>query len=132
LFPIRITSSGWNPTPVIDCVVPLPLYVPAFMAWLFVLNATQWYVRPLRFTRLSSPTVKPLASSDWMLFATNAVSDPIGLDTSPAMLELRATPSVAFVSLTITKSGWKPTVIARWRSSRRTRPRPSQPRARGA
>jgi hypothetical protein len=47
------------------------------------------------------------------LSAWSAVSRPIGFERSPDMLDDRAMPSLLPVSFTITKSGWKPTVIAR-------------------
>jgi hypothetical protein len=65
------------------------------------------------FTRLLPPTTKPVAVNDWMLSAWSAVSEPIGFERSPTMLDVRDTPSRPASSLTITKSGWKPTAIGR-------------------
>ena len=60
-----------------------------------VRNATHEYVVPFAFTVFCVPIVNPVAVRDWMRFAASAWALPRLFDTSPAIVDVRATPSPA-------------------------------------
>ena len=60
---------------------------------------------PFVLTLLSVPIVKPVAVSDWTLFAASAVAPVIGFALSPVIVDVRMTAICVVSAFTTTTSG---------------------------
>src|SRR5215216_961553 len=105
-----IAYSGENPRPVIDLLVPLPVYEPSAMWPVYDFIATQWKVLPFLLTGLAlappPPMVNPVESRLWIRLAVRAVFPVIGFVASPVIAEVRISATPALSSdLTMTMSG---------------------------